>query len=183
MKTALRLLSWLAAFFLFWTGIAVLIPEWRMLPFALLVDVMNVLDFGIHEMGHMVFGLVPIQFVGVLGGSLMQWLAPLVMLLYAIYKRQLISARLFLFWFGQSLIHSAPYIDDARSRSLQLMSPFFFAGGDIIHDWNYMLGQFNLLWADHIVAMLFYVGGSLIMLTAVLLFLIPLQKITGWLSR
>ncbi|MCE1252743.1 MAG: hypothetical protein LWX83_04240 [Anaerolineae bacterium] len=183
MQTTLKFLSWLAAFFLFWLGVAVLVPEWQMLPFALLANALNVLDFGIHEMGHMVFGFVPIRFVGVLGGSLMQWLAPLWMLMYALYKKQPVSARLFLFWSGQSLIHSAPYIGDARSQSLQLLSPFFFTGEKIIHDWNYILGQLHLLWADQFLSGLFYLGGSVLMLTAVLLFIVPLQSVVNGVRR
>ena len=180
MKLLLKFVSWFLAFFLFWTGIAVIFPQWHIFPFGTLVDILNMLDFGIHEMGHMVLSLPGNRYLGVLGGSLFQWGAPLLMLVYSTYKRRFTTTLFFLFWLGQSLIQSTPYIADARSQSLPLISPFFFTGEPITHDWNFMLGQLNLLWADKIIGGLFFLVGCFFMGLAVLLLVIPMEWILGW---
>jgi hypothetical protein len=183
MKQVIKFASWLAAFFLFWCGIAVVVPQWKMFPFDLLTSLMSMLDFGIHEMGHMVFAIARIEFLTVLGGSLLQWLAPLVMMVYSALKRKLVSADLFLFWFGESLVSSAPYIGDARSQIMPLMSPFSFTGEPIKHDWAYLLGTLHLLWADKILSGLFWCAGCLVMLAAVALLVLPVKQSTGWINR
>ena len=167
-------------FFLFWLGIAVLIPQWDIPPLRLMVNLITLLDFGIHEMGHMVFGIFGIPFLGVLGGSLFQWSAPILMAGYAVYKKWLTWAIFFFFWFGITIQESAPYIKDASNQKLPLSSPFFFTGEPITHDWNYLLSQTHLLWADQIIGILFFIAGSMVMLLAVALMLIPKEWIVEW---
>ena len=67
-------------------GAAVVLPKWDFFPFRLTVEVISLLDFGIHEMGHMVFSLFQNKFLTVAGGSFFHWGAPLLMTAYSLYK-------------------------------------------------------------------------------------------------
>jgi hypothetical protein len=171
------------AFFLFILGVFVILPGWSFFPFNFVLVVLNLIDFGIHEMGHMVLGLTGWIFIGMLGGSLFQWGGPLLLMAYSFYKKRFTTAYFFFFWFGKSLNESVIYIRDARSQSLPLMSPFFFTGEPITHDWNYLLGQLHLLQADQMIAGMFWVAGTLVMLTAIFLTAVPLAVLQGWLGR
>lgn len=50
-----------------------------------------------------------------------------------------------------------------------------FGGKSSTHDWNYLLGKMNLLWADHILGTLVYLFGIVIMLVATLCPILPLN--------
>ena len=171
------------AFFLLLLGVAVIAPGLNLFPFNFLVGVLTLIDYGIHEMGHMVLGLSGWIFIGMLGGSLFQWGGPLLMMAYSFYKKRFTTAYFFLFWFGKSLNESVPYIRDARSQALPLISPFFFTGEPVTHEWNYLLGQLHLLGADQVIAGMFWVAGTLVMLAAVLVTAVPLEVFQGWLAR
>jgi hypothetical protein len=183
MKPTLKMVNLIWAFFLFWLGVAVIVPSFNLFPFGLMVSVLDFIDFGIHEMGHMVLGITGFVFLGMLGGSLFQWCGPLVMMAYSFYKKRFTTAFFFLFWFGKSLNESVVYIRDARTQTLPLMSPFFFTGEPITHDWNYMLGQLHLLWADQAIAGMFWVTGTLVILCAVFLTAVPGEVLQLWISR
>jgi hypothetical protein len=171
------------ALFLCVLGVVVIMPAWSFFPFNFMLVALNLIDYGIHEMGHMVLGLSGIIFIGMLGGSLFQWGGPLLMMSYSFYKKRFTTAYFFLFWFGKSLNESVPYIRDARSQALPLISPFFFTGEPVTHDWNYLLGQLHLLQADQAIAGMFWVAGTLVMLAAIFLTAVPAVVIRGWVGR
>jgi hypothetical protein len=60
----------------------------------------------------------------------------------------------------------AVYVGDARSQALPLVSPF---PGEIVHDWNYLLGTLGLLESDAIIARLVRTMGYASLLASVLL--------------
>ena len=57
----------------------------------------------------------------------------------------------------------ARYAEDARAMALPLVRP---GGGEIVHDWNYLLGRLGLLEWDRTVGFLFRLAGSLSMIAA-----------------
>ncbi len=74
-----------------------------------------------------------------------------------------------LWWFGQNFLDIAPYINDARSGTLPLLggnygetSPYGF------HDWEFILGELNLLKYDHSFANISVFLGKSIMIFALL---------------
>ena len=84
----------------------------------------------------------------------------------AIYRRQVVGA-FFIFWLGQGLTEIARYIGDARAQQLPLFAPqTAFGGAAPTHDWNYLLGALGLLSFDHVLAVLVYALGLLVMLIA-----------------
>lgn len=119
-------------------------------------------DLVIHEAGHVLFGLFG-EFIGVLGGSLMQVLIPAGIVAYFAWHRQQYSAAVTLFWVAQSLFNVSVYIKDARAQVLLLLG-----GEDTLHDWNYLLGRLSLLRWDQAVGNVIYALGLVTLATSVL---------------
>ncbi|MNL22612.1 hypothetical protein D3C87_1439660 [compost metagenome] len=120
--------------------------KWRLL------DSFNLL---IHEAGHPLFGFFG-EFMGFAGGTLMQLLIPVAFLVSFFRQGQFFSSSLMLFWLGQSLVNISIYSGDAVAMELPL-----FGAGDRIHDWNWMLGELNLLEATPVIAGAFRLFGIL----------------------
>ena len=130
---------------------------------------MHLVNLPFHETGHIVFKPLG-RVMHSLGGSLGQVIMPLICTLVLLIKtRDTFGASIGLWWVGESILDLAPYIDDARSMSMQLLggntgisSPYGF------HDWNFVLTELNLLKHDHLIADMAAVGGKLIMLISLL---------------
>ena len=110
-------------------------------------DLLDDLNLAIHEAGHVVFQPLGDTLV-VLGGSVLQVLVPLAFVLYFLRQREPFSAAVIGAWLGASLGNVALYIGDARAQELPLLG-----GENAIHDWWYLLTEWNLL--DHDLA----IGG------------------------
>jgi len=101
-------------------------------------------DLGIHETGHLVFGGFG-EFVQFAGGTLMQLLMPLAFVGYFLRRRDRHAATVALWWVAQNLWNISVYIADARAEELPLVG-----GGE--HDWAYMLGRLGWLARDTAIA-------------------------------
>ncbi len=104
-----------------------------------------------HEAGHIIFRFLG-DFMGVLGGSLMQVLIPVVCLAAFLRRSDVFAASFALWWTGQNFIDMAPYINDARAQQLILLGGV--TGQDVpgYHDWNNILTRLGLLNLDHAIA-------------------------------
>lgn len=100
-----------------------------------------------HEAGHVIFAWFG-QFMGVLGGSLLQVLMPVIWFVAArFWGRDAFAGALCLWLAGQSLVDVSPYINDARSLQLMLLGGG--TGREVEgHDWEYLLTELNLLHKD-----------------------------------
>lgn len=110
-------------------------------------------DLVFHEAGHVFFAFFG-EFIGILGGSLMQVLIPAGIVAYFVWHRQRYSAAVTLFWVAQSLFNVSVYVRDARVRVLPLLG-----GEDTLHDWNYILARLNLLRWDQALGNVIYTVG------------------------
>jgi len=99
-----------------------------------------------HEAGHVIFGLGG-EFIGILGGSLMQVLIPVVCGVALLQRGDSFGVALCGLWTGQSMVNVAIYVGDARQLALPLLG-----GEHVIHDWNYLLGKLGLLEWDRFLA-------------------------------
>ncbi|MEW6599920.1 MAG: hypothetical protein AB1499_03030 [Nitrospirota bacterium] len=108
-----------------------------------------------HESGHLIFGPFG-ETVQFLGGTFGQLMWPLILLVYFIRRKELLSASFCLFWFGENFLNISKYVADARSMGLPLVG-----GG--IHDWNYLLGKWHVLKYDHTIANVIFIIGVIIM--------------------
>lgn len=141
--------------------------------FSLLANALYMVNFVIHEIGHVLFGFFG-QFVGILGGTLAQLLFPTMAFLVAATRNKRLQACFFTFWIGESLTEVSVYISDAQSQQLKLISPFtLFSSAKPLHDWHFLLGKMNLLWADQIIGKATAALGFLIMCAAIVSILIP----------
>lgn len=103
-----------------------------------MLDLCNLM---LHEGGHAIFGLAGNETLGFLGGTLMQLIIPICVVVHFLKNKTWVSAAVALMWFGENFFHIAPYVKDARAQVLPLIG-----GG--VHDWGYLLGQWGLLSHD-----------------------------------
>ncbi len=134
------------------------------------------ITFGIHELGHVIFGFLG-QWLSIAGGSLAQIAAPVVAAFMLLRQRDYFGVAVGGSWIGFSLFNVATYIEDARSRQIPLLG----LTADPIHDWNYLLSSVGLLAIDGFLAFLtrvlaFSVWGGSIALGAWLCWLMAVRR-------
>ncbi len=116
-------------------------------------------DLFVHEMGHLVFAPLGLP-LRMAGGTILQLIVPAGLAWYAYLHDYRVSAQLFLFWLGHSLINVSVYVANARAQELPLVS--LAGGGDnIMHDWHWMLNGLGLLEFDIAIGIGFWVAGGL----------------------
>lgn len=123
-------------------------------------DLLYPLNLGIHEMGHLIFSWCG-QFLMVAGGTITQLAAPLFGMWNFYRQEDFFALTLCFGWLATNLLNVSRYMADARSMDIPLLS---VGGGDVIHDWNYLLGHMGLLPFDHLLAGFVWCLGILSML-------------------
>ncbi len=126
---------------------------------------MHNINLPFHEAGHILFRPFG-RFLTVLGGSLFQVLVPLIVAIAFLARRHPFGASVGLWWTGQSLIDIAPYIHDARSMSIVLLTGGTGRDHPGFHDWNNLLRWTGLLKWDHTFADAAQLLGSTLILAA-----------------
>jgi len=132
-----------------------------------LVDYADIL---FHEAGHPIFGMFGNEFLGVLGGTLMQLLMPVGVGIYFFMTGQLFSSAVSGVWAALNLFNISVYANDAWEMALPLVG-----NGDRIHDWNYMLDSLDILHRYKTVSFAIHASGVCVLVVSVLAGL--------WLSR
>ena len=103
-------------------------------------------DLVFHEAGHVLFGFFG-RFLGVLGGSVLQFGLPLVLAGAFLKQSDPFGAVVCTWWAGQNLLDLAPYIADARALQLVLLGGK--TGAEVEgHDWEYLLTELGWLRFD-----------------------------------
>jgi len=120
-------------------------------------------DLIIHEAGHTIFMFFG-NFFHVLGGTIIQLLAPLSFVIYFVSTRQQFSSALTSFWLGQSLINVSVYAKDAIVQQLPLLG-----GASTTHDWNFIFSSLGLLPHSIFIAKIIYGTGFSILAIAFIL--------------
>jgi hypothetical protein len=99
----------------------------------------------VHEGGHLLFGWLGSTF-GLWGGTILQWLVPLLLAAYFFVQRQTTAFAFCMFFFFENWLYTATYMADARSMSLPLVTvgdPEFAE-----HDWHTIFSSLGLLQYD-----------------------------------
>ena len=91
----------------------------------------------IHEAGHVIFSPFGV-ILGVLGGTLLQLVFPIVFVVYFARRDQPMEAAVCTVWSAESLMYTAEYLGDANAQVLPLI-------GGHIHDWHFLLERAGLL--------------------------------------
>lgn len=121
-----------------------------MLLFALLLanhDFVPVLDhanLAFHEAGHLLFRLFG-DSASLYGGTLMQFVFPVVTTLRFAQRGQTLAAAACAAWFCENLRYMALYMGDARAQALPLVG-----GGE--HDWTEIFSRWGVLGSDTTIA-------------------------------
>ena len=119
------------------------------------------LILAILEAGHLVFSAFG-ETMTILGGSLFQVIGPAAFVAYFARTRQRYAAAVTMSWVAVNLLNVARYIGDARAQELPLLG-----GEDSIHDWWYLLINWDLLPRDLTIARWVHVAGVVAFLTAI----------------
>ena len=157
-----------------WTRIALVaglaIWTWQFTRTPLSPDVMDSFlhlpNLVFHEAGHFIFAMFG-QFMSVLGGSLLQFLIPVIAAVAFLRQDppQPFGAAICAWWAGQNLTDLAPYIAD--SRSLQLVLLGGRTGAEVEgHDWEYILTALGLLHRDQAIGRLAHGIGVVFMVAS-----------------
>jgi len=112
----------------------------------LFIDTPNMV---VHEGGHALFGWFG-ETLGLLGGTILQWLVPLLLAIYFFHQRQVAGFVFCLFFFFENWIYTATYMADARAMQLPLVTlgdPEFAK-----HDWNTIFTNLGVLQYDTLIA-------------------------------
>lgn len=123
------------------------------------------ITLAIHELGHVLFGFLG-EWLAVAGGSITQLAAPAAAALILLRQRDYFGVAVGGAWLSMSLSNLAVYVADARAEELPLYS---LGGGDVTHDWNYLLGSVHLLPHDTQIAGLVRFGALVALVGSVAL--------------
>ena len=129
--------------------------------------VMHLVHLVIHEAGHTITAMLTTNRTAVVFmGSGLQVLLPLVVTLaFYFTNKDAFGAAVGLWWTGHAALDVAPYIGDARSLNLQLLSGG--TGKEVEgHDWEYLLEHWHAMGRDVYIAHDVAVVARIVMLTA-----------------
>jgi len=106
-----------------------------------------------HEAGHVIF--MPFgHFMMVLGGTLGQLLMPAIVGGVLLLKnRDAFGASIALWWFAQSVMDTAPYINDARDLQLMLLGGGTGQDRPGSHDWENILLDIGMIEHERAIAL------------------------------
>ncbi|HUQ82523.1 MAG TPA: hypothetical protein VM076_15345 [Gemmatimonadaceae bacterium] len=124
-------------------------------------DPLDDLNLAVHEAGHLVFSAFG-ETLTILGGSAFQVMVPLAFVVYFVKSKQRYAAAATMSWVGVNFLNVARYIGDARAQELPLLG-----GEDSIHDWWYLLINWDLLASDLTIARWVHFAGVVAFLVAV----------------
>jgi hypothetical protein len=103
----------------------------------------------VHEGGHLLFGWFG-PAIGLWGGTILQWAAPLMLASYFYTQRQATGFAFCLFFFFENWLYTATYMADARAMVLPLVTT-----GDpdyVEHDWHTIFSSMGVLSYDTSIA-------------------------------
>jgi hypothetical protein len=112
-----------------------------------------------HEAGHVFFGLLG-ETIGILGGTLGQFVFPTAAGIQLLMKGRRFDAAVCAVWFGENLMYTARYMGDAQAMVLPMV------GGEI-HDWNWLLSRWGLLDQCETLARATHLTGSIVVIAAI----------------
>ena len=105
---------------------------------------LHTIDLVFHEAGHVLFSFFG-RFMHIFGGTLLQCLIPLIVMIQFLRQRDNFEASIDLWWFGQNFIDISPYIYDAWDKKLILLGGWTGQDHPGGHDWHNLLTMTNSL--------------------------------------
>lgn len=124
-------------------------------------DLLDDLNLAVHEAGHIVFSPFGDQ-LAALGGSLFQLLVPIAFVVYFWRTGQRWASGVTLAWVAVNCLNVGVYAADARAQDLPLLG-----GENVIHDWWFVLINWDLLAYDQAIGRTFHAAGFFLFLLAI----------------
>ncbi|MGA7828482.1 MAG: zinc ribbon domain-containing protein [Geobacteraceae bacterium] len=124
---------------------------------------LHLINLPFHEAGHLFFSPFG-RFLQVLGGTLGQWLVPLIVLCAFMVKGNPFGAAVGLWWLGESFLDISPYMNDARAGQLMLLGGVTGSEVADYHDWEVILTKLGWMQYDHFIARLTFGIGVVLMI-------------------
>jgi hypothetical protein len=159
-----RSLVWVGLFLLSWGYILSPIERTQVSPTFIHFMIARA-NLVFHEAGHIIFGFFG-ELITALAGTATQVLVPLTCVVAFLRQYDAFGATVATWWAGQSLIDSAPYINDARAQQLVLLGGVTGRDAPGYHDWNNALSRLGLLAYDHTFAKAAHLFGSFLIVLA-----------------
>lgn len=107
---------------------------------------MYLIDFGVHEVSHILVSFLPMIFVAA-AGSIGEMSFTLLLLYAALKAKSYFAAVFTSLWVMLGFMSAGRYMADARMQSLPLIGP----GETVQHDWNYVFSQLGWLQVDGVI--------------------------------
>lgn len=136
-----------------------LVPYVIWLIFGYRYHLVDGVNLGAHEAGHMLFRFFG-QTLHIMGGSIGQLVFPVAFVVHFARRGQLFDAAVCAVWVAESLMYMAEYLGDARAQLLPLV-------GGHIHDWHWMLSRAGLLDQCELIATVLHGLASVLAVAAV----------------
>jgi hypothetical protein len=121
-----------------------LVPYAIWLVFGYRYHFIDGVNLAFHEAGHLFLGPFG-QTIHVLGGTIGQLFFPAACAAHFLRQRRRFEAAICGVWFGESTMYVAEYLGDAKDMLLPLV-------GGHIHDWNWLLSRWGLLFQCRTIA-------------------------------
>ena len=118
----------------------------------------------VHEAGHLLFGWLGYS-IGIWGGTLLQWLVPLLLASAFFVRREPVGFAFCFFVFFENWLYTAAYMADATAMALPLVTVGDPDGA--VHDWHFIFSQLGVLSHDSAIAAVTRAGGWLGMIGVV----------------
>lgn len=122
------------------------------------------INLAIHEAGHLFLSWFGSSLLMVAGGSLFEVGIPILIALYFWRHGDVAGTLVAVFWVGTALLSIAPYMADARTQALPLVS---VGAGTPEHDWYRLLQAAGLLEQDRALARMTRFFGLVVVWCAV----------------
>lgn len=122
-----------------------------------------------HEAGHVIFSFFG-DFIHVFGGTLGEFLVPLIVTIHFLINKNLYGAGFGLWWTSTAFWSISVYSRDAQAQLLPLIT-----GNSEDHDWTYLLGQLGILRHDQLVGNIFLGISMFFFVCALIVFILDFE--------
>jgi hypothetical protein len=125
--------------------------------------VLDNVNLGVHEFGHLIFGIFGSKVLMIWGGTIMQLLIPAIFFTYFVSRKDIVGSIFCFWWFGHSLHNISIYIADSTCLCMPLLG-----GDNSEHDWFYLLSHYGKLKLADKYASVIGLAGKFLMLASLL---------------
>ena len=131
-------------------------------------DIFSAINLPMHEMGHVLFGLTGIEFAAVAGGTMLEWMVPVFVMIAFLKQRDYFGVSFAFSWLASAMYGTAVYMFDARRQALNLVTIGYTGNEPVGHDWYFLFEKTGLIFRNESVALLVHNAAHLLSLIGIL---------------